>query len=238
MLQLRQAPSATAPSGCIGMARARNRLLVANPQSRWSRAFAVNAALGGAQHQAVHQFRPAPVQQLGDRAAHGVPDGDAAVDLELFEQHRRVVGAVLEAEPAAQPSPVAAMVHGNDAEVVGQRPVRRVPVEVRRRRPAVEQQHRGRIIRTSELADVRRSTPGEVHEPPRGQRRSRSTVLPAHVVRLFALAGPLSAPCPGARSAEDGPPALRRYPFDVSARRPDREPFASRHVNRRVYMGQ
>ena len=61
--------------------------------------------------------------QLGDRAAHRVADGHEAVDLQLGGERGDVVGALLEAERLgrAQPAPVAPMVDGDDAEVLGER---------------------------------------------------------------------------------------------------------------------
>ena len=61
--------------------------------------------------------------ELGDRAAHRVADGDEAVDAQLAGEGGDVVGAVLEAERLgrAQAAAVAAVVDGDDAEVLGER---------------------------------------------------------------------------------------------------------------------
>ena len=52
----------------------------------------------GAQHETVDEVGMAPPQELGDRSAEGVPDGDDGAGAELLEQHGGVVGAVGQGE--------------------------------------------------------------------------------------------------------------------------------------------
>ena len=78
---------------------------------------------GGAQHEPGDDVRVASPQELGDRAAHRVPDRDALGDAQLAEERGDVVSTVLEPERRrrAHTAPVAPVVEGDDAEVLGQR---------------------------------------------------------------------------------------------------------------------
>ena len=114
-------------------------------------------------------------EELGDRAAHRVADGDDAPQPELEGEGGDVVGALLESERPrrAQAAAVAAVVEGDDVEVIGERPIRRPPVQVGRGRPAVQQDDRRRPRRTGELAHER---PTATREPHVAARRERPAV--------------------------------------------------------------
>ena len=101
--------------------------------------------------------------ELGDRAAHRVADRDDPVEAERVGEGGDVVGALLEAERLgrADAAAVAAVVEGDDVEVLGERRVARPPVEVGRRRPAVQQHERRRAGRSGELAHERAPATGE-----------------------------------------------------------------------------
>ena len=82
--------------------------------------------------------------QQGDRPAHRVAGDHGAGRSQLAQDAGGVVGAVLEVEvlQRADAAPVAAVIEREHAEAgVRQRSVLRVPVEVRRHGPAVQQQH-------------------------------------------------------------------------------------------------
>ena len=65
--------------------------------------------------------------ELGDRAAHRVADGDDPIEPEGGGQRGDVVRALLEPERlgGADAAPVAAVVEGDDVEVLGERAVAR-----------------------------------------------------------------------------------------------------------------
>jgi hypothetical protein len=56
---------------------------------------AQHVAGGTAQHQTRQQAGVTPVEQLGDHAAHGVPDGDERADAEGLGQRGDIVRAIL-----------------------------------------------------------------------------------------------------------------------------------------------
>ena len=74
-----------------------------------------------AQHQPGDALAVALPDQLGDRPAHRVADGDERVDAEHVAHGDGVVGAVLQAERLARPdaATVAAVVDGDDPVVLG-----------------------------------------------------------------------------------------------------------------------
>ena len=78
-------------------------------------------------------------------------------DAEDPGQRGDVVGAVLEPEQLrdAEPAAVAAVIEGEHPEVLGEPLEGREPVEVGRRRPAVEQDEHGGAGRAGDLADER-----------------------------------------------------------------------------------
>jgi hypothetical protein len=107
------------------------------------------------QHEAADGLRVTAPQQLGDGAAHRVADGDGRGGFDDGEQLGDVVGAILEPEPAptADAVAVAAVVERQHAEVLAERVVARVVVEVRGGRPAVQQHDGRRARRPGQLAE-------------------------------------------------------------------------------------
>ena len=106
-----------------------------------------------------------------------------------------VVGAVLEAERLgrSQAPPVAAMIEGDDAEVLGERGEAGEPVEVGGRRPAVEQHERRGTRRAGELADERPPAAGQPDVPARRQPRA-SVSWPCRWSSLRSPIAPLLVP--------------------------------------------
>ena len=96
-------------------------------------------------------------QQLGDRAAHRVADGDELLDPEDLGEGGDVVGAVGQTERVADrhPAPVASVVEGDDPEVLGERGEGGEPVEVGGGGPAVEEHDGGSTDGSGELPDER-----------------------------------------------------------------------------------
>ena len=90
-----------------------------------------------------------------------------------------VVGAVLEPERllGAESGAVAAVVEGDHAVVLTERPVAAEPVQVRRGRPTVEQHDRGRVRRGAEVAHHDRAATGELDEPCRWEDRGEDVEL-------------------------------------------------------------
>ena len=80
---------------------------------------ATERATRRAQHETGDDVAVAPPEQLGDRPAHRVADGDHRADAEHVDERGDVVGAVGEAERLVRPqaAPVAAVVEGDDVEV-------------------------------------------------------------------------------------------------------------------------
>ena len=97
---------------------------------------------GRAEDEPRDQLGVAPPQELGDEATHGVADHDHRAAPQLVDEHRQVVGAVLEPEPAPRPDapPVAAQVRGHDdSEPLAERFERRRPVQPGAGQPAVDE---------------------------------------------------------------------------------------------------
>ena len=117
---------------------------------------------------------PAP-EELRDRSAHRVPDGDDRTGVELDECRRAVVGAVREAEDAARThtARVTAKVGRDDPEMFGERFEHLEPVQPATRDPAVQQQQRRRARRTRQLAHERRAPAGELDPAARREDRFR-----------------------------------------------------------------
>ena len=120
------------------------------------------------------ELRVVAGEDRGDRAAHAVADRQHRLDLEVREQRGGVVGAGLERERlgGADAAPVAAVVDRQDA-VAGllERAVGRVPVEVGREHPAVQEQD-GRAVAAA-VAQEHLAAPGDVDDAAAGQRDRR-----------------------------------------------------------------
>ena len=148
-----------------------------------------------AQHEPVDELAVALPDELGDRAAHRVADRHEPVDVQLAGQRGDVVGAVLEAErlDRAQATAVAAVIDGDDAEVLGERVEAGEPVEVGSRRPAVQQDQHRRTRRPGELADEGPATAGQPHVAPGRQPRCSVwlSLFPAHRNPLLVPPEPL-----------------------------------------------
>ena len=126
-----------------------------------------------AQHQAVDPFAVAVPHQLGDRAAHRVADGDEPVDAERVGDGDHVVGEVLETERPLAADPACRGRDGRTRTRGSAGPsgcVARVPVDVGRRRPAVEEGDRGRTGRAAEVAHEDRAAALELDVVPRRER--------------------------------------------------------------------
>ena len=148
-----------------------------------------------AQHEAVDELAMALPDELGDRPAHRVADRHEAVDAQLASEGGDVVGAVLEAErlDRAQAAAVAAVIDGDDAEVLGERVEAGEPVEVSGRCPAVQQHQHRRARRAGQLADER---PAPARKP-----HVAAGWEPRRCVWLSALPRPSESPPGPSRAA-------------------------------------
>ena len=148
------------PGPGLGGCEAGQATEAAQPEERQPIVVAgLEAIRRGGEHEATHDVRVAPPDELGDGATHRVPDDDRrTVDLGA-EQLGDVVGAVLEPEPAprADAGAVATVVEGEDAEVLTERVEARPEVEGGRRGPAVQEDHGRRARRTGDLAEADRA---------------------------------------------------------------------------------
>src|SRR4051794_17680536 len=102
-------------------------------------------------------------QQLRDRAAHRVADGDHRTGSELYERFRTVVGTVGEAEDraAAHTSAMAAEIGRDDVEMLRERLEDIEPIEAARRDPTVQEQKRRCTGRAVECAHECRAAAGQ-----------------------------------------------------------------------------
>ena len=114
---------------------------------------------------------PAP-DELGDRATHGVADGDDGLEAENLGEGGDVIGAVLETKgpAAANPPAVTPMVEGDDVEVMAERLEAAEPVQGGGGGPPVEEDQGGRAGRAGDLVHVRRPPSGQLHGSGGGQR--------------------------------------------------------------------
>jgi len=118
------------------------------------------------QHQAVQTFGVALPDELRDRTAHRVADGDETIDSERGGHVDGIVGAVLQPEPLlrADSRTVAAMIERDDAVSFSERLVALEPIEVGGCGPSVEQDD-GRLgVARAEVTDQDRPASGEVDE--------------------------------------------------------------------------
>ena len=176
-----------------------------------------------AQHEPGDDVGVAAPQQLGDRAAHRVPGRDAAADAQFAEERRDVVGAVLEPERrrGAQPASVAAVVEGDDPEVVRQRTEARQPVQRGGRGPPVQQHHGGRASGPGCSRTNVRPRDGSSTNRPAGTRDTPPTfTLPL-----------IGRPPPTASARRRRSPASNRARY-VAILEVERPPFPSRTARR------
>src|SRR5690242_10403645 len=162
-----------------------------------------------------------PVQQLGDHAAHRVAHGDEPADAEDLRQRRDVVGAVLEPEPpaGADPVAVAAQVHGDDAEMGGERGEDLSPVEFGREGDPVDEHERLGAAGAGAFPDPRDPAAGQLHQA-RTRGRDHPCYLPHGLTPCDA-----SRQEPGRRSITASGPCV---PDARSATRPKaRIPYGS-----------
>ena len=144
------------------------------------------ARAGCAEHEARHEVAVLAPQQLRDRSAHRVADGDHRACVEVTKQRGGVVGAVAQLEPLrrADAAPVAAQVGRDHVEVLRERREHVVPVEAAARDPTVQQQHRWCAGRTRHLAHEHRAAARELDPSPHRERRrtqrSHPPCRPAH----------------------------------------------------------
>jgi len=69
-----------------------------------------------------HSFDPAPMslpEQLRDRAAHRVPDGNESADVEGFRECRNVICTIRESEGGSDPHPASVATMIDDQDAVG-----------------------------------------------------------------------------------------------------------------------
>ena len=162
----------------------------------------------GAEDEPGDELRVVAGEDRGDRAAHAVADRQHRLDLELREQRGGVVGAGLERERlgGADAAPVAAVVDRQDA-VAGllERAVGRVPVEVGREHPAVQEQD-GRAVAAA-VAQEHLAAPGHVDDAAAGQRDRRFGGPVRHRRQPSYRGGPWPHPT---RSREPGWTGSRR----------------------------
>lgn len=104
-------------------------------------AFTVEDRGSGAQDETVDPFRVAPPQQLGDRAAHRVADGDESVDSQSIGDEHGVVGAVFQSKPLlrSKTGAVTSMVECHHVIALGECFVAFEPIQVGGCCPSVEQ---------------------------------------------------------------------------------------------------
>ena len=149
----------------------------------------VEVARGGGEHEPDESLAVAAPQELGDRPAHRVAEGDEPVEPDRVGHRDHVVGAILEPErgPRPDPRPVAPVIEGEHAEVLAQRSVGAEEVEVGGGRPPV-QEHQSRCAgRAGQLAQHDRA--GGQLDPPAGRQAGRIDGRD----RLDRLVGPAQA---------------------------------------------
>ena len=109
----------------------------------------------------------AVAEQLGDQAAHGVPDRHDALDAQPAGDRGQVVGAVLQPEDAAgQPVSVATLVDEDDAVPAAEASDDRAPVQGGSQGDAVHEEQRRRPGRPRGVPDDRSPASGQLENVP------------------------------------------------------------------------
>src|SRR5437763_12285484 len=120
---------------------------------------------GGAQHHPGHQLGVPTPQERRHWSTHRVADRDDRARAEDLDEGGSVVGTRLERERAPDAATVAPLVQSHDVDVLGEAGVAGAPVEVGRRRPAVEQEGGRRALGALELAYPALAPTGELDVP-------------------------------------------------------------------------
>ena len=120
-------------------------------------------------------------EQLCNRAAHRVADGDEAIDLERCRECRNVICTICESERGSNPHPssVAAMIDDQDAIRTPERLENGSPIEQACRTQTMQEQQGRRVRRRCGLA----------HENLSATRKRDPSLAPTHRSFAEALAG-------------------------------------------------